>query len=334
MNPFFSIIIPAFNLEKYIKRAISSVLNQEFQDFEIIIINDGSTDNTSKIINEFKSYNNITVITHLLNESLHISRMDGVLAANGQYILFLDGDDYFAQNAFNILNDSIKNNQDFDFYEFGYIKQPSGSKVYPSFSGENRFLSYFNNEGFPSHTIWNKVYKTNLLKISFSMMERCYINNVEDLYESIVISYYLNKTLNIKYIITNYSIGTGISTTYKNYKETIEHLQSVKTIFNYIKIFLTKIKQDQNLEAIDYRFMKFIIENYIIPQKNENDMYNLIMKLPDFFDQNSILKYFHFQIENNFKIINTIEFKLFCKIIKPLRWFKSFLKKNKITDAD
>jgi len=86
-NIYFSIIVPAFNVEKYIHRAISSILTQSFQTFELIIVNDGSSDNTTSIIKEYaKSNKKIIVIDHEKNESQHIARMNGVAAANGKYM--------------------------------------------------------------------------------------------------------------------------------------------------------------------------------------------------------------------------------------------------------
>jgi Glycosyltransferases involved in cell wall biogenesis len=116
MNLFFSIIIPAYNAEKYIDRAVKSVLDQKFNDYELIIVNDGSIDKTADIIEEYaKNNKEIKIINHDKNESLHIVRMDGVNNSNGQYILFLDADDYFTNDALNILEKEIKKNPDYDF---------------------------------------------------------------------------------------------------------------------------------------------------------------------------------------------------------------------------
>jgi glycosyltransferase involved in cell wall biosynthesis len=182
-NTFFSIIVSAFNQENYIERAILSVLNQSFRDFELIIINDCSTDNTANIINKYSIQDNIIIINHLKNESVHISRMDGVIAANGKYILFLDGDDYFIENAFAVLYTFIKKNPGYDFYEYGYIQRPSNIKTFPSFSGSDRFSAYFNKEKYPAHTVWNKVYDSVQIKKAFSSMDKAYVNIVEDVYE-------------------------------------------------------------------------------------------------------------------------------------------------------
>lgn len=92
-KPFFSVIIPAYNLEKYIATTIQSVLAQTFQDFEIIIVNDGSTDETVFIIQSFHDQR-IHLVSQL-NGGVSRARNAGMKKARGFYIAFLDGDDYW-----------------------------------------------------------------------------------------------------------------------------------------------------------------------------------------------------------------------------------------------
>ena len=324
-NIFFSIIVPAYNVEKYIYRAISSILNQDFKDFELIIVNDGSTDSTSAIIDKYSFKNpKITVINHLKNDSLHIARFNGVYAANGQYILFLDGDDYFTQNALTILYNSIIKNPGFDFYEYGYMKQPTGKIVFSSYYGSDRFSAFFADNNSPEYTIWNKVYDSKLLKNAFSAMEKVYLNSCEDIYESIIISYYLKKSLKLNKIITNYVIGTGVSTTYKDYDKTIEHLQSNKVMFELIQNFINQIGININLDNLRFGIMKYTIEQYIITQKDIETQKKLFLKLPDFFDKNTILEYLLCKEKEYF---NSLDYRLGRKLLYPLRKIKKIIRK-------
>lgn len=96
MTPFFSIIIPLFNKEKYIQNTIESVLKQSFQDFEIVIINDGSTDNSLFIINHFKD-ERIKIVTQK-NRGVASARNKGIELAEGKIIAFLDADDNWLPN--------------------------------------------------------------------------------------------------------------------------------------------------------------------------------------------------------------------------------------------
>lgn len=94
-EPFFSIVVPTFNRETYIVKAIQSVLDQEFVDFEVIVVDDGSTDNTKAVIqNRFGQYPNVRYFCKE-NEERSIARNFGVAQAKGKYIGFLDSDDLF-----------------------------------------------------------------------------------------------------------------------------------------------------------------------------------------------------------------------------------------------
>jgi glycosyltransferase involved in cell wall biosynthesis len=95
MNPFFSIIIPLYNREKTISRAIESILNQTFQDFEIIVVDDFSTDQSAEIVHKLKILDaRIKYIKNEINQERCISRNKGIQIALGKYICFLDSDDY------------------------------------------------------------------------------------------------------------------------------------------------------------------------------------------------------------------------------------------------
>ena len=93
-NPFISICLPAYNMEKYIESTLLSIINQSFQDFEIIIVNDCSNDNTQNIINQLMQKDKrIKCINHSTNLGVYTSRIDGVVNCRGKYIILMDSDD-------------------------------------------------------------------------------------------------------------------------------------------------------------------------------------------------------------------------------------------------
>lgn len=93
-----SIIIPVYNIEQYVSCCIESVLVQTFSDIELILIDDGSTDKSSEICDDFARRDNRITVVHKQNEGLSAARNDGIIIARGQYIAFLDGDDYWDDN--------------------------------------------------------------------------------------------------------------------------------------------------------------------------------------------------------------------------------------------
>ena len=89
----FSIIVPVYNVEKYLKNAIESVLQQAYSNFELILVDDGSTDNCPEIIDEYASKDNRLISIHQKNSGLSAARNSGLRVARGEYIVFLDSDD-------------------------------------------------------------------------------------------------------------------------------------------------------------------------------------------------------------------------------------------------
>lgn len=96
--PLVSVIIAAYNCDKYINQCIDSLLNQSFKNFEIIIVDDGSTDRTYSILNEYKTKNKNLYIYRQKNKYAGVARNNGLSRAKGEYVLFLDADDFFEPN--------------------------------------------------------------------------------------------------------------------------------------------------------------------------------------------------------------------------------------------
>ena len=92
--PKISVIVPVYNVEQYLRICLDSILAQTFQDFEIICINDGSTDNSLKILEEYKQLDDRLVILTQTQSGAAIARNNGIKQAKGEYIQFLDSDDY------------------------------------------------------------------------------------------------------------------------------------------------------------------------------------------------------------------------------------------------
>lgn len=101
-----SVIVPVFNAAEYISKTIDSILNQDFQDYELIVVDDGSTDNSLEIIK--KALENTTVpnrIIHQENSGVSVARNKAIEASNGEYVVFVDADDYITPNHLSTLYD-------------------------------------------------------------------------------------------------------------------------------------------------------------------------------------------------------------------------------------
>lgn len=94
MQPLISIIIPVYNVEKYLKKCLTSVAEQTYKNLEVILIDDGSTDGSGKICDDFKNEDERAVVIHKKNGGLSGARNAGIDKANGEFLMFVDSDDY------------------------------------------------------------------------------------------------------------------------------------------------------------------------------------------------------------------------------------------------
>lgn len=111
MIPLITVYITNYNYGNYIRQAIESVLNQSIQNFELIIIDDGSTDNSRLIIEEYHSYPNVKII-YQQNKGLNVTNNIALRAAQGKYIIRLDADDYFHQDALKVLSSRLESDNE------------------------------------------------------------------------------------------------------------------------------------------------------------------------------------------------------------------------------
>ena len=129
-----SIIVAAYNIENYIKRCMDSIVSQTFKDIEIIVVNDGSTDNTSKIIESFANNDKRIKTIDKQNEGLIEARKSGLKIACGEYILFLDGDDWLHTQAIEKLyKKAIQDDSDIVLYNFYLAYDSNKLKAQKSF---------------------------------------------------------------------------------------------------------------------------------------------------------------------------------------------------------
>lgn len=117
--PKVSIIVPIYNVEQYVRKSVNSLLAQTEKDVEIILVDDGSTDDSGKICDEFAKIDTRVIVIHKINGGLSSARNVGVNIASSEYVLFLDGDDYLKKNTVERLLEIMKRYPS-DFIQFRY----------------------------------------------------------------------------------------------------------------------------------------------------------------------------------------------------------------------
>lgn len=105
--PKFSIIVPVYNVEEYIDKCLKSIFNQTYKDFEVIVVDDGTEDNSMDIVNKYD-----VIVVKEKNSGLSTARNNGVKKAKGEYLLFVDSDDYLEKDLLKNINDNLSDNPD------------------------------------------------------------------------------------------------------------------------------------------------------------------------------------------------------------------------------
>lgn len=107
MSTLFSVLVPVYNVEKYLAECIESVLSQTYAHFELILVDDGSTDNSGKICDEYAAKDDRIAVIHQENQGLIMARRKGIAAAKGVFFLFLDSDDYWDASLLQTVNQTV-----------------------------------------------------------------------------------------------------------------------------------------------------------------------------------------------------------------------------------
>lgn len=167
IDSLVSVIMPAYNAEKTIGRAIESVLQQTYSNWELIIVNDGSTDTTLEVVSKYKD-SRLKVVNQT-NTGLSGARNAGLDSAKGDYITFIDSDDWYEQDFLSQLMMSLTKNRaelcvcGVIFHKQEGISFSSAFDVsYDSFFDNREFLSKF--EDGIMNSVWNKIYKAQVIK--------------------------------------------------------------------------------------------------------------------------------------------------------------------------
>lgn len=213
----FSILIPVYNVEKYLEQCVESLLNQTSNGgYEIILVDDGSTDSSGRICDGYaKEYPGKIRVIHKKNEGLVSARQAGIEAAGGEYSLFVDSDDFIENNLLEAVNDCINRNgnPDMVIYSFRYYSNGKSTERKATlaaketvFTADNKKLIY---EALIStafiNSLWTKALKTEILKNDPTDYSLYYDKNMaEDSFRSIHLLTAADKIVYINEHLYNY----------------------------------------------------------------------------------------------------------------------------------
>ena len=165
-QPKVSVIVPVYNVEKYLKQCLDSIVNQTYKNLEIIIVNDGTKDNSMKLVEEYLQDKRIKVINKK-NGGLGSARNRGIEEATGDYISFVDSDDYIDLNMYEKLINVIRG-EEIIIFNHSRFDDITGEIVKKNYTKESKMKKlekrinylYSNIE----NSCWNKIYKADFIK--------------------------------------------------------------------------------------------------------------------------------------------------------------------------
>ncbi|MFR9431364.1 glycosyltransferase family 2 protein, partial [Streptococcus pneumoniae] len=172
MEDLISIVVPVYNVEKYLKKSIESVLNQTYQNIEILLVDDGSTDSSGKICESFSKVDPRIRVFHKENGGLSDARNFGIEQMKGQYVAFIDSDDYISKDYVWKLYSSIKNNDsEVSICSFLLVDE-KGEKIKDELldsgkiclTGQQILEKVLTADGYRYVVAWNKLYRSTLFE--------------------------------------------------------------------------------------------------------------------------------------------------------------------------
>lgn len=269
-----SVIIPVYNVENYLRECLDSVINQTFNDIEIICVNDGSTDNSPAILDEYAQKDNRIKIINKKNGGLSSARNEGLKYVTGELCYFLDSDDYINTTLFEYAV-NIFEKHNIDYLCFGtepFIENDNISQNYQNLKKYLRIkynglqdVDYYVGRETNIH-VWNKIYKTEHLK----QYNIHFINGL--LYEDIYFVWYYVFTSKLAYF-TPYKFhhyrlrkNSIMDDTYKTRKFdlTVSHLLNWHELFN-------SLQNNHDLFVKNYDYIKELLNCYIDITKDKTD---------------------------------------------------------------
>lgn len=272
-----SVVVAIYNVEKYVKKCVESLINQSSRNYEIILVDDGSTDSSGKIIDSYLNYENIKII-HQKNKGVSVARNTGIENSNGEWLTFVDGDDYVEKNFINKILNSI-DEFDTDMLVFNYnaffnennkIKcrtLPFDQDQYISDDKDlfqKRMISQYYKGGdknavVSSGTTWCKVIKNNIIKNN-KLRFKPGLLKAQDTVFWLNTTEHVNRIYYLRDCLYNYRLSAGSISSGKKYIKNSK--EEFNNLINEYENFINSYKKDELfIDAFNLRCIQVIMWN-------------------------------------------------------------------------
>lgn len=176
-NLLISVIVPIYNVKEYLSRCIESIINQTYKDMEIILIDDGSCDGSEELCEIYKERDKRIVVIHQENAGLVMARKKGLSVANGEFICFVDGDDYIDAQMYESMLPFMEDGIDFvntGYYSPGVVDAPNCSFYRYQYNQSElikELLLGVNNINIIRPSIWSKLFRAEVIKAMYARVD-------------------------------------------------------------------------------------------------------------------------------------------------------------------
>jgi len=331
-----SVIIPAYNVEKYIEGCVNSVINQSLDEIEIIIVNDGSTDKTLNVVSDIRKSSNKVDLINIKNSGVSEARNIGLSNSKGKYLFFLDGDDWIESNTleelYNVAEEKkaqIVISNAYKDYGNGHVETLIDGKELSN----DPVKELLTDNIIPS--IWTKLYKRELF-VNNSIKFSKGIKMGEDLLINFFLLYCAQKVIKIDEAYTHYMQRMdSVSNTYK------EQVKDIYKVFNEIQYFLIKNNTFHKYKD-EFYYCKFLHTYYFRVVKSNQlgpihkELYDNWNKDIDTFKNNTYILNFLKGQKFHFKVIEKlyrVNYFLGLSIRKLMNFISQHKKKYKRQSA-
>lgn len=286
MDYFISIIIPIYNIEKYVEQCVNSVLEQSYKKFEVLLIDDGSKDKSGEICDILCGLDDRVRVIHKKNGGLSSARNEGIINSKGDYIIFMDGDDYWDDSDFlhDIVNGLNKSNA--DLINFGFRKYYEDTDVVEQsryifdrslvdVNDKKKTLNYLISKNLYISSACTKLIKKDLIiNNDLYFKDKAFSEDIEWSTRLIIFAKKIDVINKSPYI-------------YRQRKNSITHTLKQKNIEDVIKnidLSISYVPKDDNLENeykgyIAYQYVTLLISKNFVEEKLSKDIYTKIKEL-------------------------------------------------------
>lgn len=336
----FSVLIPVYNTEKYLDICLQSVLNQTYQNFEVVIVDDGSTDSSSLICDKYRNnYPDKINVIHKENQGLISARRIGIANAKGDYCIFVDSDDYVKEELLYELNCKLEKDETVDLliYSFNYVQAGKIAKQFHRIeqdgtvwndSNRNEIIEklLYTNDITP---IWTKAVRTDLLKSDMTDYTHFYKKNMaEDYLQTLFLITYAKKI--VYYYLPLYCYNYNDMSISRNYSAASIAKQNKLHVYymlmDYLKIWN---KQDsETINRINARWFDDMMNLFYKCYENakSNNEKNRIIS----FNWNSLIPDSDFTSYNSYANVDHVKIYTYWKNFKNKRISRYFFYRKAI----